>query len=71
LRRLFMSRIIKIQNMKTIILNEQQEHFLKCACNLREYILDFSISNKDFEECYGYSKKNAKESIDNLYEKLK
>ena len=57
--------------MKTIILNEQQEHFLKCACNLREYILDFSISNKDFEECYGYSKKNAKESIDNLYEKLK
>lgn len=57
--------------MKTITINEQQEHFLKVACNLRKYILQFDITDKDFEEDYGYSKKDAEKSIDELYKKLK
>lgn len=57
--------------MKTITINEQQEHFLKVACNLRKYILQFDITDKDFEEDYGYSKKDAEKSIDELCKKLK
>lgn len=57
--------------MKTITLNEQQEHFLKVACNLRAYILNFSITDNDFEEDYGYSKKDAENSVNDLYNKLK
>ncbi len=57
--------------MKTITINEQQEHFLKVACNLRNYILQFDITDKDFKEDYGYSKKDAENAINDLYEKLK
>lgn len=57
--------------MKTIKINEQQEHFLKVACNLRKYILQFDITDKDFEEDYGYSKKDAENAINNLQNQLK
>lgn len=57
--------------MKTITLNEQQIHFLKCACNLREYILNFTITEKDFKEDYGYSKKDAEKAINDLQNQLK
>lgn len=57
--------------MKTITINEQQEHFLKVACNLRKYILQFDITDKDFEEDYGYSKKDAENAINNLQNQLK
>lgn len=57
--------------MKTITITEQQEHFLKCDCNLREYILNFTVTYKDFKEDYGYSKKDAEKAINDLYDKLK
>ena len=52
-------------------INGIQKHFLQCACNLRESILDFRLPDQEFIDSYGYTKKEAKKEIDKLYKDLK
>ena len=53
-----------------IKLNDIQIHFMRCACNLKDAVLDFNISDKEFVNTYGYTKKQARREIDKLYKSL-
>lgn len=45
-----------------------QEHFIRCACDLKEHILDFRLPDKEFEEMTGVTKEYAKDQISKLRE---
>ncbi len=54
----------------TIILTEAQSRFIKIAHNLSFAVIDYSIRDSDFKDCYGMSKLKHKKEIDNLYKKV-
>lgn len=54
-----------------INLNEIQLDFLLRACELKWAVLQFDITDKDFEEDYGYSKDEAIETIYELRKQLR
>ena len=48
--------------------NEFQRYFIRCACDLNNHILDFDLSDEEFEETTGVTKEYAKDQIENLRE---
>jgi hypothetical protein len=54
-----------------INLNEIQLDFLLRACELNWAVLQFSITDKDFEEDYGYTKDEAHIAILELKRQLR
>ena len=50
------------------MVNKFQEYFIRCACDLSNYILDFEMSDKDFKDVTGVSKEYAREQIQKLRE---
>ena len=54
-----------------LIINDIQHSFLMMACNLNWAILQFDITDKDFEEDYGFTKQQTKKAINDLQKQLK
>lgn len=60
-----------IINMKTITLTENQIWFIKCAIELKEYVIQLEgLDDKIFENDYGITKKEIKKEIQDLRNKL-
>lgn len=53
-----------------IEINDIQNHFLRCACNLKDAVLNFGVSDEEFVDSYGYTKEQAKKEIEKLYKSL-
>lgn len=51
--------------------NEIQLDFLFRACELNWTVLQFDITDKDFEEDYGYSKEEAKQAVYDIKQQLR
>ena len=51
-------------------LSKIQQTFLLTACNLKEAVFQFDITDKDFKEDYGFTKQQALEAIDDLHVQL-
>lgn len=54
-----------------IQITEIQRDFLMRACNLDWAVLQYDITDKDFVEDYGYTKEQARNEIENLYNNIK
>lgn len=54
-----------------IKIDEIQKKFINTACNLAWAIFQFSITDKDFEEDYGFTKEEAHKAIIELRRELK
>lgn len=53
-------------NDKNITLTPAQEHFLKCALDLKNNILNFGLSDKEFKEDVGFTISEMIEATDEL-----
>lgn len=57
--------------MKTITLTEEQIWFIKCAIDVKEYVIQLEgLDDKTFEADYGTTKKAIKAEIKDLRNKL-
>lgn len=57
--------------MNKIYVSEIQRNFIKSAIDLKGWIVDFNLSNKDFIKNYGASKKSVLKELYNLLKSLK
>lgn len=55
---------------KTIVIDSIQEHFLKCAIELNEAVLNFGVTAAEFKRSYGYTKTQAREQLKQLTQQL-
>ncbi len=53
-----------------IELTENQKHFIKCACNLDNHVIDFEMSDKEFKDVTGTTKAKMRIAINNLYKEV-
>ncbi len=51
---------------RDITLTPAQEHFLRCALDLKNNIFDFELGDKEFEEDVGFSVREMIEATDEL-----
>jgi len=56
--------------MRTLLLTDLQLYFIRTACCLKDAVIQFDISDKDFEEDYGFTKDEILKSISDLKEQL-
>lgn len=47
-------------------INDIQKLFINKAIELKEYVFDFDLSNKDFKQSYGYTKGQILREIQKL-----